>query len=244
MNEKALKVLRALGIVVFVGVVVAAAVIGIYSSYRSSVILERIEKDMPQNTAKRVSEMMPEPRQLDELDEDEIVAKLIANLPECASADSVGALLEERLASTPITGVVQVEFPECLSICPEAEGITPTVTPTTTVSATLAVTPTTILTPTCKDIYFDGGDINVVPAGFVIAGDVDVWYQNQNGWEALYDNQEKTGLIVILAAETKVRALWGADASNCHTADNVKAGMLAAGCTGGCDEVIIKHWPK
>ena len=184
--------------------------------------------------AERVIAKLPE---VPKISADEIAANVVALMPESASAEQVAALL----VSTPITEVVRVELPECIRICP-TEAITPTVTPTTTVSATLAVTPTTPFTPTCKDIYFDGGDINVVPAGFVIAGDVDVWADN--AWKALYDSLEKTGLITVLTKETKVRALWGADASDCHKVANIKEGMLASGCSGGCSEVTVVNWPN
>lgn len=166
---------------------------------------------------------------------DEIAAKIVARLPEyeCASAEQVAAL--KKLVNTTITGVVRVEFPECLSICPEAEAIT------TTLKTTLTTTPTISPTVSCLDIYFSPGETKTIQEGFVIAGDIDVW--TGNAWKALYDSLEKTGLITVLTKETKVRALWGADASSCHKLDNVKAGMIAAGCSEGCNSVVVVNWP-
>jgi len=221
-----MQTLRNLGIALFVVVVAAAAVIGIYSSFHSSVTLERIEKDMPQNTARKVVEMMPTA--------DEIAAMVVGKLPECVTIEQVAAL-----ASTPITGTVRVELTECIRICP-----TEAITPTTTLTTTSTISPTTTLTTTldCSDIYFAPGETKTIQKGFVIAGDVDVW--DKDAWKPLYDSLEKTGLITVLTKETKVRALWGADASSCHKVDNVKAGMIAAGCSEGCDSVVVINWPN
>ena len=169
------------------------------------------------------------------LSADEIAAEVLAKLPESASADEIAAEVAALMPASP-EGQFTVNVDCC---CPTA---TPPISATATITAPTATAPTATPTPVpCKDIYFKPGDEKSVPKGYIVAGDVDVWADG--AWKPLYDNLEKTGLIVVTTAETKIRALWGADASNCHKLDNVKAGMITAGCSKGCDSVVIVNWP-
>ena len=95
------------------------------------------------------------------------------------------------------------------------------------------------------EFSFDGGEIREVPAGYLISGDVEVEDEDGN-WLALYDGKpDGSGLIVVVHGNARIKAPWGAWASQNTKLDDLKAEMLTNGCgrEDGCETVIVIHWP-
>lgn len=152
-----------------------------------------------------------------------------------------------------------IEESGCVSKCKDVKVVTigdsgkdggsNTPTPSATATKTPSATPTSkprsmpIVVDVNCDVSLEPGRSASVPKGCLISGDVSV------DGKALFDNDQHTGLIVVLNKDVTVIAPYGASVTRQgpnpeETIEDVKSSMDQFGCgfpsSGGCSSVVVK----
>jgi len=96
--------------------------------------------------------------------------------------------------------------------------------------------------PATTVVQLAAGEVKLVSAGSTVAGDIEVASEQAGPWTKLYDNDGTTGLVVVLTADSWVKAPWEATVSNVDP-QKVAAGMKASGCGSSCASVAVVTWP-